>query len=66
MKFRVFSHAHQLFDEMLERALMHVLEQLTYNERWGKLSNVGRENDKYLDMRIVQVLVRFKIVMFVV
>jgi len=27
---------------------------------------VGRENDKYLDMRIVQVLVRSKIIILVV
>ena len=57
LEFRVFSHA-QLFDEMLERAFIRVYGQLTYAERWGQLPSVGRENDKYLDMKIVQVLVR--------
>jgi len=35
LEFRVFSHAHQVFDEMLERAFICVLEQLTYAERRG-------------------------------
>jgi len=47
LKFRVFSHAHQVFDEMLERAFICVYRPLTYAERWGQLSSVGRENDKY-------------------
>ena len=42
------------------------LGQLTYAERWGQLSSVGRKNSKYLDMRIVEVLIRSKIVIFVV
>ena len=66
MKFRVFSYAHQVFGEMFERAFIHVLGQLTYAEKWDQLSSVDRENDKYFDMRIVQILVRFKIVIFVV
>ena len=43
---------------MLERGFILVYGQLTYTERRGQLSNVGRENGKYLDMKIVQVLVR--------
>jgi len=43
---------------MLERAFIHVYGQLTYAERSGQLSSVGRKNGKYLDMKIVQVLVR--------
>ena len=58
LKFRVFSHAHPMFDEMLERAFILVYGQLTYPERWGQLSSVGRENGNYLDMKIVQVLVK--------
>ena len=45
---RVFSHTHQMFDETLERPFIHVCEQLTYAERWGQLSNMGRENDKFV------------------
>ena len=30
LDFRVFSHAHQVFDEMLERAFICVNGQLTY------------------------------------
>jgi len=30
---RVFSHACQVFDEMLERAFIHIIEWLTYVER---------------------------------
>ena len=48
LDFRVFSHAHQVFDEMLERASIRILGQLTYAEKWGQLSSVGRENDKYI------------------
>ena len=66
LKFSVFSHAHQLFDEILERAFIHVLKQLTYAERRGQLSSMGRKNGKNLDMRIVRVLARSKIVIFVV
>ena len=51
MKFRVFSHTHQAFDEMLERAFIRAYGQLTYAEKRGQLSSVGRENDKYLDMK---------------
>ena len=58
LEFRFFSHAHQVFDKMLERALTRVYGELTYAERWGQLSSVGRENGKYLNMKIVQVLVR--------
>jgi len=43
---------------MLETAFILVYGQLTYTERWGQLSSVGRENGKYLNMKIVQVLVR--------
>ena len=43
---------------MLERVFVRVFGQLTYAERCSQLSSVGRENDKYLDMKIVQVLVR--------
>ena len=43
LEFRVFSHAHQVFDEMLERDVC-VYRQLTYAERWGQLSSVGGEN----------------------
>jgi len=32
-EFRDFSRTHQGFDEMLERALIHVLGQWTYAER---------------------------------
>jgi len=53
LEFRFFSHAHQVFDEMLERAFTRVYGELTYAERWGQLSSVGRENGKYLDMKIV-------------
>jgi len=66
LEFRVFSHAHQAFDEMLERAFIHVLEQLTCVERWGQWFSIGKENDEYLDMRIVLVFVRFRIAIFVV
>ena len=66
LEFRVFSHAHQVFDEMLERAFILVYGQLTYAERWGQLSSVGSENGKYLDMKIVQVLVRSLIANLVV
>ena len=66
MKFRVFSHAHQVFDEMLERAFIHGLGQLTYTKRWGHWSIVSSENDKHLDMRIVQVLIKSDIIIFVV
>ena len=48
LEFRVFSHAHQVLDEMIERAFIHVYEQLTYAKRWGQLSSVGRENDKFV------------------
>ena len=58
LEFRVFCHAHQVFDEMLERAFVRDYGQLTYDGRWGQLSSVGMENDKYLDMKLVQVLVR--------
>ena len=43
---------------MLERAFILIYGQLTYDERVGQLSSVGRKNDKYLDMKIVQVLPR--------
>jgi len=33
LKFRVFIHARQVFDEMLERAFIRVLGQLAYAER---------------------------------
>jgi len=33
LEFRVFSHAHQVFDEMLERDFIRVLGQLAYAER---------------------------------
>jgi len=42
------------------------LGQLTYAERWCQLSSVGRENDEYLDIRIVQVPIRPKVATFVV
>jgi len=58
LEFRVFSHIKQVFDEMFERDFIHVYGQLTYAERWGQLSSVGMGNGKYLDMKIVQVLVR--------
>ena len=48
LEFRVFSHAHQVFDEMLERAFIRISGQLTYAERWGQLSSIGRENDKFV------------------
>ena len=48
LEFRVFSHAHQVFDEMLERAFICIYRQLTYAERWGQLSSVGTENDKFV------------------
>ena len=64
LEFRVFSHAHQVFDEMLERAFICVYGQLTYAKRSGQLSSVGRENEWYLDMRIIQVLVRSRIIIF--
>ena len=51
---------------MLERAFIRVYGQLTYAERRGQLSSVGRENDKNLDMKIVQVLVRSLIANLVV
>ena len=37
------SHVHQVFDEMLERTFTPVSGQFTYAEKWGQLSNVGRE-----------------------
>ena len=43
---------------MLESAFIRVYGQMTYAERGGHLSSVGREKCKYLDMKIVQVLVR--------
>ena len=43
---------------MLERAFIRFYGQLTYAERVGQLSSVGRKNDKYSDMKIVQVLAR--------
>jgi len=33
LEFRVFSHAYEVFDEMLKRAFIYVYEQLTYAER---------------------------------
>ena len=48
LEVRVFSHVHQMFDEMLERAFIRVYGQLTYAESWGQLSSVGGENDKYV------------------
>ena len=36
------------YDEMLERAFIWVYGKLTYAERRGQLSSVGRENDKYI------------------
>ena len=48
LEFWVFSHTHQVFDEMLERAFIHVYGQWTYAERWGQLSRVGRENGKFI------------------
>ena len=53
LEFGVFSHAHQVFDEMLERAFVCDYGQLTYDGRWGQLSSVGRENGEYLDIKIV-------------
>jgi len=52
-EYRDFSHAHQVFDEMRERAFIHVLGQLTCAERRGQLFIVGVEDRYYLDMRIV-------------
>ena len=49
LEFSVFSHAHQVFDEMLERAFICIYGQLTYAKRRGQLSNVGRENGKYVE-----------------
>jgi len=66
LEFRVFSHAHQVFDEMLERAFIRVYGKFTYAERWGQLSSVGTENDKYLDMKIVKVLLGHKLLILVV
>ena len=51
---------------MLKRAFICVYGQLTDAERQGQLSSVGRENGEYLDMKIVQVLVRSLIAIFVV
>jgi len=48
LEFRVFSHAYEVFDEMLKRAFIYVYEQLTYAERWDQLFSVGRENGKYV------------------
>jgi len=48
LEFRVFSHVHQVYDEMLERAFIRVYGQLTYVERRGHLSSVDRENDKFV------------------
>ena len=44
LEFRVFSRAHQVFDDMLERAFICVYGQLTYAERCDQLSSVGGEN----------------------
>jgi len=33
LEFGVFSHTHQVFDEMLERAFIRVYGQLTYVEK---------------------------------
>ena len=43
---------------MLERVFILIYGQLTYAERVGQSSSVGRKNGKYLDMKIVRVLVR--------
>jgi len=50
-----------VFDEILERAFIHVLGKLTYAKRRGQLSSVGRENDKYLDMKMVQILLDLRL-----
>jgi len=42
-----------VFDEMLERVFIFFLGQLTYAERGGQLSSVGRENDEYFEMKLV-------------
>jgi len=39
-----------VFDEMLERAIIRVLGQLTYVERWSQWSSVGGENSWDWDM----------------
>ena len=38
---RVFPHARQVFDDMLERALIYIFGQLTYAERRGQFASVG-------------------------
>ena len=43
---------------MLERVFIRIFGQLTYAERVGQLSSGDRKNGKYLDMKIVQVLVK--------
>jgi len=48
LEFRVFSHAHQVFNEMLERAFIRIYGQLTYAEMWGQLSSVGGENKGFV------------------
>jgi len=45
LEFGDFSHAHQVFDEMIRRTFIRILGQLTYNKRWGQLSCVGKQND---------------------
>ena len=51
----IFSHADQVFDEMLERVFILILGQLTYAEMWGWLFSMGRVNNRDLDMKIVSV-----------
>jgi len=44
LEFIVFSRAHQVLNEMFERAFTRVLGQLTYVERGRQLSTMGGEN----------------------
>ena len=51
---------------MLERAFIRFYGQLTYAERVGQLSSVGRENSWDWDMKIVSSLARSRVVNLIV
>ena len=55
-----------MFREILERAFICVLGQLTYAERWSRLSSVSRKNSWDWDMKIVSLLARSRVVNLVV
>jgi len=66
LELRDFSYARQVFDKMLERVFIYVLWHFTYIEKWGQLSSIGGEDGYHLYMRIVQILIRFRVATLVV